>query len=157
MLVLPLTTFCMHVMNYVFMWQFCLRVFSCIAVCIPEDLSISTVIPIPKGKHANMTNSSNYRGIALCSMYHKLFDSILLSRYYDQLCSCDLQFGFKFKRSTDMCTMVLKESIAYYVNNGSSVYCTFLDASKAFDRVKYSKLFRLLLKRQLPAVILRML
>lgn len=56
-----------------------------------------------------------------------------------------------------MCTMVLKESIAYYVNNGSSVYCTFLDASKAFDRVEYSKLFRLLVKRQLPAVILRML
>jgi len=25
-----------------------------------------------------MTNSSNYRGIALCSMYNKLFDLILL-------------------------------------------------------------------------------
>ena len=45
----------------------------------------------------------------------------------------------------------------YYVNNGNSVYCTFLDASKAFDRVEYSKLFRLLIKRQIPAVILRML
>ena len=58
-----------------------------------------------------------------------------------------------------MYTIVLKESIAYYVNNGSSVYCTFLDASEAFDRVEYSKLFRLLVKRQLglPAVILRML
>jgi len=53
--------------------------------------------------------------------------------------------------------MVMKKSSAYYVNNGSSVYCTFLDALKAFDRVEYSKLFRLLLKRQLPAVILRML
>jgi len=28
--------------------------------CIPEELSISTVIPIPKGKHTNMTNSNNY-------------------------------------------------------------------------------------------------
>ena len=33
----------------------------------------------------------------------------------------------------------------------------FLDASKAFDRVEYSKLIRLLMKRQLPAVVLRML
>jgi len=41
----------------------------------------------------------------------------------------------------------MKESIAYYVNNGSSVYCTFPDDSKVFDRVEYSKLFRLLLKR----------
>ena len=66
-------------------------------------------------------------------------------------CSCDLQFGFKPKRSTDMCTMVLKESIAYYFNNGNSMYCTFLDASKAFDRVEYSKLFCLLIKR--PSVL----
>jgi len=36
-----------------------------------------------------------------------------------------------------VCTVVLKESIAYYINNGNSVYCTFLDASKAFDRVEY--------------------
>jgi len=90
-------------------------------------------------------------------MHNNLFDLILLSRYYDQLCSCDLQSGFKCKRSTDMCTMVMKESIAYYVNNGSSVYCTFLDASNAFDRVEYSKLFRLLMKRQIPAVTLCML
>jgi len=91
----------------------------------------------------------------LRSMFNKLFDLILLSRYYDKLCSCDLQFGFKPKRSTDMCSMVLKESIAYYVNYGKSVYCTFLDASKACDRVEYK--FRLLIKWQIPAVILRML
>jgi len=140
MLVLPLTTF-LHACNELRVHVTILFMGLLVLSCIPEDLSISTVIPIPKGKHANMTNSSNYRGIASCSMYKKLFDLILLSRYYDRLCSCDLQFGFKSKRSTDMCTMVLKESIAYYVNNGSAVYCTFLDASKAFDRVEYSKLF----------------
>ena len=56
-----------------------------------------------------------------------------------------------------MCTMVLKESISYYVNNGSSVYCTFLDASKAFDRVEYCKLFRELAHRKLPPIIIRLL
>ena len=53
--------------------------------------------------------------------------------------------------------MILKETIAYYVRNQSSVFCTFLDASKAFDRVQYSKLFRLLIKRKLPVVIIRVL
>jgi Reverse transcriptase (RNA-dependent DNA polymerase) len=36
-------------------------------------------------------------------------------------------------------------------------FCTFLDASKAFDRVQYSKLFRLLIKRKLSVVIVRVL
>jgi len=56
-----------------------------------------------------------------------------------------------------MCTMILKESVAYYVNNGSSVYCCFLDATKAFDRVEYCKLFRMLIKRRLSSVVLRLL
>jgi len=84
-----------------------------------------------------------------------VFDLIILNRYSDDLTSCDLQFGFKENRSTDMRTMLLKESVSYYVNNGSSVFCTFLDASKAFDRVAYCQLFRLLIKRGLPAVIIR--
>jgi hypothetical protein len=40
--------------------------------------------------------------------------------------------------------MVLKETIAYYVQKDSMAYCTMLDATKAFDRVQYCKLFRLL-------------
>ena len=61
-----------------------------------------------------------------------LFDLILLSQ---TLTLTNYVRGFKTTRSNDMCTMVLKELIAYYVNNGNSVYFTFLDASKAFDRV----------------------
>jgi len=53
--------------------------------------------------------------------------------------------------------MVLKETLSYYVKNGSSAYCCFLDASKAFDRVNYSKLFSLLIKRNLPSCIVRLL
>ena len=47
--------------------------------------------------------------------------------------------------------------ISFYIKHQSSVYCTFLDASKAFDRVHYCKLFRLLIKRGLPACIVRIL
>ena len=44
-----------------------------------------------------------------------------------------------------MCTMVLKEAISYYVNNGGSVFCTLLDAINVFDKVEYVKLFILLM------------
>jgi len=62
-----------------------------------------------------------------------------------------------------MCTMVLKETINYYktinyytVNKGH-IYCTFLDVTKAFDRVKYCKLFKCLIDRKLPCVVLRLM
>ena len=71
--------------------------------------------------------------------------------------SSELQFGFKANRSTNMCTMILKETMAYYSSNNSSVFCSFLDATKAFDRFHYCKLFKLLIKRQLPAHVIRLL
>jgi len=50
-----------------------------------------------------------------------------------------------------------KETLAYYSKNNSTVFCTFLDATKAFDRVKCCKLFRLLIDRSLLAGIIRLL
>jgi len=71
--------------------------------------------------------------------------------------SSELQFGFKAKHSTHMCTMILKETLMYYNTNNSTAFCTFLDASKAFDRVRYCKLFRILIDRGLPPCIVRVL
>ena len=68
-----------------------------------------------------------------------------------------MQAILKARRSTNMCKMVLKETISYYITHKSSVYCAMLDATKAFDRVKYTKLFRLLMGRHLPPVVLRVL
>ena len=36
-----------------------------------------------------------------------------------------------------MCIYTLKEFIDYYKGRGTTVYVTFLDASKAFDRLNY--------------------
>ena len=45
----------------------------------------------------------------------------------------------------------------YYMQNGSGIYCTLLDASKAFDRVQYCKLFNLLIQRGICPVVIRLL
>ena len=90
-------------------------------------------------------------------MFGKIFDHVILEKYRDRLCTSELQFGFKRKSSTHACTMLLKEVLSYYANNQSSVYCTFLDVSKAFDRVQHCKLFRLLLRRNVPPYIVRVL
>ena len=122
-----------------------------------DDLLVSSIVPIPKGKNINCSESVNYRGIALSSIFGKLFDRIVLNRYADKLITSQYQFGFKKSHSTAMCTMVLKETINYYTVNKGHIYCTSLDATKAFDRVKYCKLFKCLIDRKLPCVVLRSL
>ena len=51
----------------------------------------------------------------------------------------------------------MKETIQHFLNNGSNVYLCLLDATAAFDRVEYVKLFRLLKKRNLCPIICRFL
>jgi len=44
-----------------------------------------------------------------------------------------------------------------YVQNHNPVFCTFLNSTKSFHRVNYCKLFKLLVKRELPLLIIRVL
>jgi len=124
---------------------------------LPDSFLRSTIVPIPKGRNVNRCDSANYRGISLSSVYLKIIDNIVLHKFSANLCTSELQFGFKRKSSSNLCTFVLKETLAYYSKNNSTVFCTFIDATKAFDRVKYCKLFRLLIDRGLPACIIRLL
>ena len=97
--------------------------------CIPNLLMNSSIRPIPKGHNLSTCNSNNYRGIAISSIFNKVLDNVVLTKYGHLLSTCDLQFGFKKKHSTQMCTMVLKETLSYYLSNRSNVFCTFLDAT----------------------------
>ena len=55
------------------------------------------------------------------------------------------------------CVYELKNTIAYYKSYNSPVFACFLDASKAFDRVNYWKLFSKLIKRGVSLIIVRLL
>ena len=76
--------------------------------------------------------------------------------YYVISTNCN-QFGFKPKLGTDMCIYSLKEIIDRYRQLNGSIFMCFLDASKAFDRVKHSILFTKLLNRGAPKYIVRIL
>ena len=47
---------------------------------VPDSFLLSTIIPIPKGNNVDKADSSNFRGIALGSIYGKIFDNIVISR-----------------------------------------------------------------------------
>ncbi len=66
-----------------------------------------------------------------------------------------MQYAIKKGYSTVMCTLVLKEMINYYLNNNSDIYTCFIDATKAFDRIRYDKLFHILIDRGMSALAVR--
>ena len=123
----------------------------------PDEILKAVLVSIPKDLQKNLCDSENYRGIALCSALAKLWDIIIINKFNNNLNSSNLQFAFKGKHSTTMCTAIFNEIIAHYTDNGSNVYACLLDASKAFDRVSYIKLFRLLLERDIPPIYVRLL
>jgi hypothetical protein len=114
----------------------------------------NTIIPIPKGSQSGC-NSNIYHGIALSSILGKVIDLILLERLSSKLDTSHLQFGFKRGHSTNMCATVLKETVAYYISNETSVHRVMLDATKAFDRVDYYKMFAKLINRNSSPVVTR--
>ena len=68
-------------------------------------------------------------------------DYVFIDLNMDYLKTDDMQFGFKDNHSTVLCTAVYIETINHYMNEGSDVYSCLIDASKAFDRVHWGKLF----------------
>jgi hypothetical protein len=123
---------------------------------VANNMKVSTIKPISKNT-SNVCDSNNYRSIAIGSVLSKIVDRILLKRLSDYLITSELQFGFKPHHSTNMCSLLVKETISYYTRNDSSVYCVLLDSTKAFDRINYVKLFRKLIERKLPAIVVRFL
>ena len=123
----------------------------------PHEFALSTVIPIPKCRKKSLKSSSNYRTIALGSIVAKLFDITILNSNKRVLKCSDYQYGFRKAHSTVQCTFVLNETIQYYLNGGSTVHVMLLDATKAFDRVEFVKLFSVLRSKGLCSVVCRIL
>ena len=117
---------------------------------MPPVLRDAVILPIPKGGNMDLSQSTNYRGIALASCFSKLLECCILEDLGSCLLSSHLQFGFKLGLSTTLCTGVMKATISQYLAGGSCVYGCLVDASKAFDTVDNTLLLEKLLKRDLP-------
>ena len=134
----------------------------CFSLCmshgyIPQPLIETTIVPIIKNKAGNLSSGNNYRPIALANVMSKVFESLILLRCEQFLTTADNQFGFKSGHSTDFCIYTLKEFIEYYKQRNTAIFVTFLDASKAFDRIDHKLLFKKLIDKHVPLFIIRQL
>ena len=124
---------------------------------VPDAFMQSILVPLVKNKAGDSSDVNNYRPIALVTIASKNFEIIVLDVIEPFIAMCDNQFGFKKKHATDHCIYALKNVISYYNWFGSPVYTCFLDASKAFDRVEHWSLFKKLIDRNVPLVVVRIL
>ncbi len=117
----------------------------------PKSVLLATIASIPKDNRGNICDGANYRGITICSSISKLLNINLIMSYKDKLYTSDMQFAFKEKHGTVMCSLVVKEVVHYYINNKSDVY-SCVDVTKAFDKVRHDKLFERLMETKVPAI-----
>ena len=117
---------------------------------MPPVLRDCVLVPIPKGVK-DTSSSLNYRPIALSSNLSKVLERLILLKFIAFFTSSELQFGFKPGFSTTLCTGVVKNYLSI------KVLGCFLDASKAFDMVDHTILFRKLVDRGLPLPGVRLL
>jgi len=64
--------------------------------------------------------------------------------------SDSLQYGFKKNSSCTQALFTVNESVRYFTERGSKVYCAFLDATKAFIKVLHNGMYKKLLDRGAP-------
>ena len=124
---------------------------------VPHEFLCSTITPVIKDRNGDASSPSNYRPVSLGVVFSQLFEYLLLAKLECYLISDDLQFGFKSKHSTSHAVFVLKSCVDYFQKYGSTTFVTFLDCTKAFDKVSHYGLFIKLIERGIPLCFLRIL
>ena len=83
---------------------------------------MSTLTPIPKNKLTRLSDSNNYRAIALSSLFDEIMDVCIINKQCHVFKFYDLLFAYKANHSTVQCVSTIKEVISYYNINKSPVY-----------------------------------
>ena len=124
---------------------------------VPHEFLCGTITPVIKDRNGDASSPSNYRPVSLGVLFAQLIEYLMLSKLECYLTSDDLQFGFKSKHSTSHAVFVLKSCVEYFQKHGSASFVTFLDCTKAFDKISHYGLFIKLMDRGIPLCFLRIL
>jgi len=117
---------------------------------IPEEWGQASVKSLfKKGKR---DECSNYSGISLPNSVHKIYAKIITQRFKSILEAILLeeQNGFRTGRSCIDNEFTIKQTIDKRREFNLEPHIPFLDLEKAFDRVNWHKLWKILNKRGIP-------
>ena len=146
-------------LSHPFVFELLSKLFSSMLIhgFIPDDLMKCLIIPVVKSQVKSKSDINNYRPIAIASTLLKLLEVITFERIRCCLGVSDNQFGYQKTLSTESCKFALKSILYNYVKRDCKMHVSFLDASKAFDHVDHSTLFRILKGRNVPKNIFKIL
>ena len=135
----------------VFLEKLCSFYNVCFLHCyVPNDLLKGIMNPTIKDAKGNMTEAANYRPVMQSSCFLKILEMHLLSILSEKISFNHRQFGFsKGVSTTDTC-FLLKEVVHVYSKSKQNGIITFIDLSKAFDKVDHFKLGEILMKENVP-------
>jgi Reverse transcriptase (RNA-dependent DNA polymerase) len=105
----------------------------------PDLLKISKIIPLYK--KGDKTKTSNYRPIAILSVFSKIFEKIIAKRLLNFLESENVlsknQFGFQNRKSTQSALLRILKYVYDNLDRHNKVIALFVDLTKAFDCVDH--------------------
>lgn len=128
---------------------------ACFTHCyLPRELLKGVITPVVKDKKKNITESTNYRPVMQSSCILKIFETHVLNILSEKIFFNNRQFGFCCGLSTSDACFLLKEVTHEYIKGKDSCYVTFIDFSKAFDKVDHFILGQKLLDRDIPVDII---
>ena len=83
----------------------------------PEQLKVSKVLPLHKGKANDKMSLTNYRPIALLPSISKILECVLLEQLTNHFTDNNLlspqQYGFRAKHSTELAALNLVDYLTY--------------------------------------------
>lgn len=124
---------------------------------IPQSILFTIICPIVKNENGNINSSENYRSVAIGSLILKIFDWIVITLFSGYLELDDLQFAYQKDCSPSLCTWMVIETVNYFLSKGSNVYICLFDMKKAFDLISHFKLFKKLMKTDIPSIFIRLI
>ena len=104
---------------------------------VSNILMLATLIPLIKDELGDNCSRNNYRSLAVSSLILKIFDCVIIILCSDKLAFDDLQFSYQVNCSSNMCTWMVVETIDHFSRNGSEVFTSVMDMTRASDNVKY--------------------
>lgn len=111
---------------------------------LPQDFEKCVMIPLPK--KGNATKCGEYRTLSLITHASKILTRIITRRMEGKIEEnlSDDQFGFRKGMGTREAILCVRQITEKMLKIGKPTYMAFVDLEKAFDNVKWKKLFKIL-------------